>query len=206
MIVSSLKKKNNSVVVCFQDGSEIVIDYNVVVKLGVRINDQLSEDKIKLLLNRSEISKIKNYAFRFLGFRNHSSQELKLKLLKKKFSPELIAEVLNELTEKNILDDTQYAKQYLEEKLRKGKTGPNKIKSDLLRKGIKREVVDKLCLSVYADSSFQTALELAGRKILTIKEKDKRKVKQKIYFYLHNKGFESDIILAVLKKIFIDND
>lgn len=206
MIVSSLKKKNNSVEIIFQDGSVIVADYNVVVAEAIRKNDDLSEDKIKYLLYRSELSKIKNYAFRFLGIRNHSSRELRLKLIKKKFPLELIDEAISELIANNFIDDTKFAKQFVDEKLTKGKFGPNKIKSELIRKGIERKIIDELILSIDTKSSYQNALNLARKKYHTIKEKDRNKSKQKIFNFLHTKGFDSELILSVLKEIISDDE
>jgi regulatory protein len=204
MIVSSLKKKNNSVEIIFEDGSVIVADYNVVVAEAIRKNDDLSEEKINYLLNRSELNKIKNYAFRFLGIRNHSSRELKLKLIKKKFPVDLIDEAISELISQNLIDDKQFAKQFLDEKLSKGKSGPNKIKAELIKKGIERKIIDELILSIDNDSSYQNALNLAMKKFRTFNEKDKKKSKQKIFNFLHTKGFDSELILSVLKEIIID--
>lgn len=206
MIVSSLKKKNNSVEIIFVDGSVIVADYNVVVSESIRKNDDLSEEKINYLLNRSELSKIKNYAFRFLGFRNHSSRELKLKLIKKKFPVDLIDEAISDLLSKNLINDCQFAKQFLTEKLSKGKSGPNKIKAELIKKGIERNIIDKLILSIDNDSSYQNALNLAIKKFRTFNEKDKKKSKQKIFNFLHTKGFDSELILSVIKEITSDDE
>lgn len=206
MIVSSLKKKNSSVELFFEDGSIILVDYSIVVSNGIRRNDDLDHEKIEYLLNRSEFKKIQNYAFRFLGIRNHSSLEIKLKLFKKKFPYDLVNEAVNDLIERNILNDRQFAQQYLEEKIAKGKTGPSKIKSELIRKGISREILLDLFASVDDIQSIETALKLAIKKQKSIKEKDYKKNKQKIFYYLHTKGFDSDVISQVLNKLNLDEE
>ncbi|NMB81541.1 MAG: regulatory protein RecX [Ignavibacteria bacterium] len=206
MIVSSLKKKNSSVELYFEDGNSIVVDYGVVVSNGIRKNDDLSQDKIEYLLNRSELKKIQNYAFRFLGIRNHSSLEIKLKLFKKKFPHDLVNEAVNDLLDRNILNDQQFAQQYLEEKTTKGKSGPGKIKSELIRKGISREILEELFAKADNTQTIETALKLAIKKQKSIKEKDFKKSKQKIFSFLHNKGFDSDIIANVLNKLKLDDE
>lgn len=206
MIVSSLKKKNSSVELFFEDGSSIVVDYGVVVSNGIRKNDDLSPNKIEYLLNRSEFKKIQNYAFRFLGLRNHSSLEIKLKLFKKKFPHDLVIEAVDDLLERNILNDRQFAQQYLEEKTAKGKYGPGKVKSELIKKGISREIIGDLFSKVDDTQTLETAFQLAVKKQKSIKEKDFKKNKQKIFYYLHTKGFDSDTITGVLKKLNLDDE
>lgn len=206
MIVSSLKKKNSSVELYFEDGSSIVVDYGVVVSNGIRKNDDLSQDKIEYLLNQSELKKIQNYAFRFLGIRNHSSLEIKLKLFKKKFPRDFVNEAVNDLLDRNILNDQQFAQQYLEEKTAKGKSGPGKIKSELIRKGISREILEELFAKADNTQTIETALKLAIKKQKSIKEKDLKKSKQKIFTFLHTKGFDSDIIANVLNKLKLDDE
>lgn len=201
MIVSSLRKKNSIVEIYFEDGSTIKVDYNIVVSNGIRKNDNLSEDKIEYLINRSELTKIKNFAFRFLGIRNHSSFELKLKLQKKKFPPDLVNEAINELIESNIIDDRQFARQYVEEKTIKGKSGPNKINSELIRKGISRDILQELFANYDENMSLQIAEKLAVKKQKSIKEKDRKKSKQKIFLFLHSKGFDTDTITRVINKL-----
>lgn len=206
MIVASLKKKNNDVEILFEDGSTIIVDYNVVVSNGIRKNDNLSEEKIKYLLDRSEINKIKKYAFRFLSIRNHSSFEIKLKLLKKNFAKELIDIAVKELIDNAFINDRNYALQYLEEKIAKGKSGPNKIKSELIKRGISREIIKEIFTQIDTSYSLDTALKLALKKIKTLKEKDTTKSKQKIFLFLHSKGFDTEVISNVLSKLNYDDD
>lgn len=203
MIVASLVRKGNDVEIIFDDGSGLLLDYHVVVDNGIRKNDSLSDEQINYLKNRSELNKIKHQAFRFLSIRNHSSYELKLKLLKKKFLPHLIDEALESLKEKKYLDDQKFSHQLIEEKMKKGKSGSIKIKSELKKKGISRELADKLIDTLDQNQFYENACDLASKKYdqLIKKESDFRKIKQKLFSYLAMKGFGSDIITSAINKI-----
>ena len=203
MIISSLQKKRNDVEIFLEDGSKISLDYHVVVDSGIRKNDVLSEDKIKYLINRSELNKIKNQAFRFLSLRNHSSHELKLKLVKKNYPRELIDDAINQLREKDFINDREFAKQFIEEKINKKKSGFYKIKSELNKKGIERELIEELLSSLDSEISLDNAFKLAKKKYAQLIQKkiDNKKLNQKIFSFLASKGFETDIILSVLNKL-----
>lgn len=203
MIVASLVRKGNDVEIIFDDGSGLLLDYHVVVDNGIRKNDSLSEEQINFLKDRSELNKIKHQAFRFLGLRNHSSYELKLKLLKKKFHPALIDEALQSLKEKKYLDDHKFSLQMIEEKMKKKKSGSIKIKSELKRKGISRELADQLINNLDQNQFYESAYNLARKKYdqLIKKESDYRKIKQKLYSFLSLKGFGLDIITSAINRI-----
>ncbi|MEW6701366.1 MAG: regulatory protein RecX [Bacteroidota bacterium] len=203
MIISALKQKGSNVVVCFDDGEFITLDYRTVIDNGLRKNDLIDETKKELLISESNFLKAKDSAFRFLSKRHHSAYELRTKLIKKKYPKEIIEIVLKDLADKNFLDDEQFARVYIEEKTIKKKFGVNKLKAELLKRGIDRKIIDKVLSNVDFELSYEQALELAKRKseLLRRKEIDKRKLKSKIFSFLSSRGFESETIMKVLNNL-----
>ena len=208
MIITALKQKGNNVLVCFDDGEFITLDYRTVTDNALRKNDQLDDKKIEFLISASEFQKAKDSAFRFLGMRHHSTSELRTKLTKKKYPKDIIEKILIDLTDKKLLNDEQFAEAFLEERSVKKKIGINKLKAELFKKGINRTIIEKTLLNVDHDLSYEQALELANRKIDSIrkKETDKRKIKAKLFSSLSSRGFEADLIMKVLNEIIQDND
>lgn len=208
MIITALQQKGNNVLVCFDDGEFITLDYRTVTDNGLRKNDLIDDKKIEFLISASEFQKAKDSAFRFLGMRHHSTSELRTKLIKKKYSKVIIEKILTDLTDKKLLDDEQFAEAFLEERSVKKKIGINKLKAELYKKGINRNIIEKTLLRVDHELSYEQALELAKHKIDSIKRKetDKRKIKAKLYSSLSSRGFESDLIMKVLNEIIDDAD
>ena len=208
MIITALQQKGNNVLVCFDDGEFITIDYRTVTDNTLRKNDVIDEKKIEFLISASEYQKAKDSAFRFLGMRHHSTSELRTKLIKKKYSKEIIEKILTNLTDKKLLDDEQFAEAFLEERSIKKKVGINKLKAELIKKGINKNIIEKTLLSVDHELSYEQALELAKHKIDSIKRKetDKRKIKAKLYSSLSSRGFESDVIIRVLNEVVEDDE
>lgn len=208
MIITALQQKGNNVLVCFDDGEFITLDYRTVTDNGLRKNDLIDDKKIEQLISDSEFLKAKDSAFRFLGRRHHSTSELRIKLIKKKYPRDIIEKILIDLTDKKLLDDEQFAEAFLEERSIKKKVGINKLKAELFKKGINRNIIEKTLLRVDHELSYDQALELAKRKIDSIKRKetDKRKIKAKLYSSLSARGFESELIIKVLNEILEDDD
>jgi regulatory protein len=208
MRITSIRKRRSDVEISFEDQSKIILGYKVVIDNGLRRNDDLNDEGIKELLMQTEKLKIKDSAFRLLGRRAHSVFELTQKLTIKSFHKDLIDSVISDLKKNNYLNDDDFALAYAAERLSKRKSGINKIKSELIKKGVNRKSIELVLSEVDNSKSETTALELAQKKFmsLTKNENDRRKIKQKIFSFLFSKGFETDTILKVVNQLKLDED
>ncbi len=197
-----VKKDDENVIVYLDNQEKLYLSYEVFLQNRLRKDMEISEDGFSFLIRENQKYFIKKKAFDFLGRRLHSYHELKLKLLKKKYDKELITEVLDYLGEKNFLDDYEFGRQYTEEKVRLKSWGKNKIKSELYRKGIAAEIIDKI-LSEEEFSSSENAEALAQKKLkaLSGRNYDRRVLSAKLYSYLFSKGYEFDTIREVIRRL-----
>jgi len=203
MRILSLVKKNNYVVVTFDNDEKIRLHYEVAVKCGLRKNDELSDQQLKSILKQEEIFSLKNSALRVIAIRPHSSFELRTKLLKKKFQKEDISAVINNLKEKGYLSDENFAERFTEERLKK-KKGLMKIKAELFSKGVSREIIDNVLQKYEGNSSLLVnAKALAVKKLDSLRHKDLEQIqkKQKLYAFLNGKGYTSEIIRQVVDEL-----
>lgn len=203
MIILSLRKKGNNVIIQFDDGSSILLDYKIVTDAGLRKNDIIDDSKKNELLILNEELKIKDAALKLLSRRLHSKYELINKLLKKNFDKKLIHEVVDELISKNFLNDYEFCKAYFEERFYRKKIGINKIKAELIKKGIDRKIIEDVIHSIDDNSSIDNAYELAKKKLNSyqFKKLDNQKIKQKLFSFLSSRGFQSDVIFKVIDKL-----
>ncbi len=205
MILTSLKKRGNDILLLFDDGTSSIVDYRVVVDFGLRRGDSFDDDKKELLINESSFLKAKDSIFRFLANRLHSKYELKIKLRKKKYSEEIIERAIADLSEKGFIKEDEFVSAFVSQKINQKKWGINKIRMQLYSKGIDKELVESyLQKHIGNESIFENAYALALKKYESIKngKLTELKTQQKIFSFLLNRGFDSDIIKAVLRKIF----
>lgn len=203
MIVVKVTRKGNNVYVDFNNNKQLCIPYDIFVKNYLSVDDIIDDKKLKDIEIKTEFYKIRQSSFRYLSGRNHSKLELRNKLLKKKYNKNFISAVINDLEDQNYLCDYDFATGYFRT-LSKKKRGLLKIKSDLYKKGVTREIVEQVVKGHEEDSIFiQSALELGERKYNLLQRKDltKNKIIQKIYNYLSSRGFSSRNIMEVINKI-----
>lgn len=203
MRILSLVKKNNYVTVTFDNDEKLRLHYEVAVQCGLRKNDELSEAQLKSILKKEELFSLKNSALRIVTRRPHSSFELRIKLLKKKFQKEDIANIVSDFLRKGYLSDKDFAERFIEEGLKK-KKGLMKIKAELFSKGVSREIIDDLLRSYENDSALlPNAKSLAVKKLESLQRKNLEpfQKKQKLYSYLNGKGYSSDIIRQIVDEL-----
>lgn len=87
-----------------------------------------------------EYSQLFAKGIKLLAMREHSVQELVVKLSNRCQASELVSAVADELIQKNYLSDQRFTESYVRSKQNKG-FGPNKIINDLIYKGIKNRAI-----------------------------------------------------------------
>jgi len=204
MKISRLVKKGQKVVVYLDDGDNFALNYEIVAKFGLRKEDEIDEKFRNQLIYNDALFVTKNSAFRLLGRRAHSIFELKRKLYQKKCEKAIVEEVVGDLINKKYLNDEEFAEKFIQEKIDSKKIGLIKIRTELQKRGVAREIIDqKLALFENDADSIETAKLLAEKKLISLKRTSKThdQMKQSLYRFLQGKGFKYDIIAPVIKQL-----
>ena len=196
-----VKKDDDNVILYLDNQEKLFLSYEVFLKNRLKKDMEISEDGFSFLVRENQKYFIKKKALDFIGRRLHSYNELKLKLLRKKYDKTLIGEVLDDLKQKGLLDDFAFGKQYVEEKIRIKSWGKNKLKAELYKKGINAAVIDKI-ISEEDLSPIDNAMTLAEKKlkILSKHNYEKRELTSKLFTFLYSKGYEYDTIKEVIAR------
>ncbi|MEJ2361687.1 MAG: regulatory protein RecX [Gammaproteobacteria bacterium] len=81
-------------------------------------------------------------AVRLLAMREHSRLELQRKLLQKGFAESKVVQVLQDLSEQNLLSDERFTEAFVMSKRERG-AGPVKIRAELQQRGIEPALVEQ---------------------------------------------------------------
>lgn len=171
------------------------IQYKYSLFEGMEI-DQEFVDKVLL---EEEQSKSTNYALRFLGYRQRSEKEIIDKLKEKGFEEKLINGTLDYLKDYNLIDDLEFAKSFMKDKINLNKHGPQRIKYELYRKGISQEIIDEVLDE--DNGEYARALELAEKKLPSYKDDDRNAIYRKLSGFLQRRGYSYDCISKVLREL-----
>lgn len=150
-----------------------------------------------------------NKALKFLSYRPRSEKEVRDNLLKKSFgrrsgpSEGTIELIIKKLKEQKFLNDSEFAKWWIEQRTLVKPMGKRLIKIELTRKGIDKELIDEIFDSaeVLVQNELEMARKLVQRKIKKylpagrqVKGLDRQKIYQRLGGFLSRRGFDYDTI------------
>jgi len=208
MVIKKLVKKNNeSVEVCLDSGENIVLSLTAVVQLGLRKGTDLTEEDFLRLKDENEKFLISNAAMRFLTLRDHSAFETRVKLERKGFRKNLIAEVINNLINQRFINDEEFALRYANEMSDNKKWGINKVRGMLYQKGIKREIIEDVIKKINEEEgNNENIFFLAEKKLKSLSGKsiEKRALEQKLIAFLISRGYPFDQARETVRKVTSD--
>lgn len=197
MKIEQIQKKNSkNIILSFDDGSELILAYELFLKSGFRKNDEISESRFLFIEKEQQKYLIKQAAFKYLSRRMHSVRELKTKLLQKKFKLEVIEKVLRELINDKYLNDEEFALQFIEEKKRTKAWGTNKIKAELIKRGINQEIIKQFVEENLSGEDKLSIEKAAQKKVNQLKARNisDKKIKEKLISHLLSRGYDYDLI------------
>ena len=174
-----------------------------IYNFGLRVNDELDEKKISEIKSYDEINFGKKVAYRFLNYKPRSEKEVITKLKEKKISQKSINDIIRSLKSLNYLDDRQYAKMYIEEKLLRKPEGRRLLEIKLNRKGLDKETVQNIMDENYSEETeIKKIVDLLIKYEKKVKAKTFPEKKQKCYRFLISKGFGYDLVTDVINNHF----
>jgi regulatory protein len=138
---------------------------------------------------------------RFCAYRERCSKEVKEKLVKMGATQTQIAALIKWLKDENYLDDARFAQAFARGKFRVNFWGKYKIINELQQRDITSEHI-KTALEEIPMEEYQSVLE----KLLLKRWKETNKSdiylkQQKTIAYLAGKGYETDLIWKIVRKI-----
>lgn len=207
LVTRIVKKGKKDVTIQFDEDKFLILALEVFLKSGLKKGDELSDDRFSALIEENKLFHIKQKAFRLLGRRQHASSELKRKLWQRDYEQKLIDEVINDLSKGGYLNDKDFICEFVTEKSKSKKWSSNKIKSELMKKGIDNKLIDSSFEPISKSEEFENAFSLGQKKYNTISKRteDKRQLKQKLSTYLYSRGFDYELIREVCDKLLTDD-
>ena len=199
-----LKKGKANVLIEFDNNEKLILALEVFMKSGLGKNDNLSVDRFSSLITENRLFFIRQRAFRLLGRRLHSTGELRNKLLEKLYDKQLVESVIEELQLKKYLNDQDFASQFVREKVYVKKWSRKKIYSELIKRNIKRQLIESVLEgNISEDDDYKNALIVGKKKYKTLlnRKLEKSEARGKLITFLKMKGYSFSTIKKVCEKL-----
>jgi len=153
-------------------------------------------------LTSNGVKRAKDYAFKLLSYRPRSIKEIQDRLKKKDYSLKVILKVIKSLKRLKFLNDKEFAKIWVENRIRTKPMGRYRLYQELIQKGIDRDLIEKTLNDYREEEEIKLARELTQRKLeRSYQNLDEVTTKRRLYGFLQRRGFSYDTIQEVMKEL-----
>ena len=143
-----------------------------------------------------EAKTIRIKAMDLLARREHSVKELLRKLCERYEETELIADVVRQLSEDNLVSDSRFAEMYIRSRIGR-QFGPVKIKNDLRERGVSEDKI-RFALNEANQNWLQLIQELSDKKYGKTLPSEAKETAKRMRFF-QSRGFDTDCIRSVFQ-------
>ena len=177
----------------------------VAADLSLRVGREITPEKLREVAGAEEVHKATEAALVLLEVRARARREIETRLKQKGYEEDVIAQVLEKLTKLSLLDDAQFAGQWVEAKTRVGGSRPigrRRLSSELYGKGVAKDQIETAVAVVTDDDELALARAAAAKKVRTIPTDREalQNERRKLMGFLQRRGFGWETVKLVTRE------
>ncbi|MEM1044011.1 MAG: RecX family transcriptional regulator [Bacteroidota bacterium] len=198
------QQRNAERVSVFIDGTfAFGLALDLAVRAGLRKGQPLTVEAQQALLDDEERLRAKAAALDYIAYQARTEEEVRRKLARKGFPDHVADEAVARMRELGYLDDEAYARAYARGRLAGRGHGPQRIRSDLRKRGVASKTIDTVLDEVVEQDDLREAALQHGRKrwVRLQREADPRKRRKKLSDFLVRRGYGFDLIREVVETL-----
>ncbi len=198
----TVQKKNPNRVNIFLDG---VFSFGLyIVNAGhLKVGQIISQNVIDQLLKEDQIEDGFQKALRFIAYKPRTTNEVIKKLKGIGLQEDVIAIVIEKLTEKKYVDDLQYAKNWVENRSVNKPRSRKLVKWELKNKNISEEIISEVTGEMLPEEKLAIlAAEKYARRLSGFEEEI---FTRRLSGYLIRRGFSYSTVYSTVQRVWNDH-
>lgn len=190
----------------FVDGQFVLgVGETVAADLGLRVGREITPEKLREVAGAEEVHKATESALVLLEVRARARREIETRLAQKGYDEGVITQVLEKLTRLGLLDDAQFAAQWVEAKTRVGGSRPvgrRRLSSELFGKGVAKDQIAEAVEKVTNEDELALARAAAGKKVRVVPSDHDvlQAERRKLMGFLQRRGFGWETVKQVTRE------
>jgi regulatory protein len=170
----------------------------VALKEKLKVGQELSESRLEALAGIDRYQRCFNAATRYLGYRPRSEAEIRQRLHRHGFDTDCTEKTLARLKEQGLLDDTAFARFWIDNREAFSPRSRRLTKLELKRKGLDIDIIEQAVSEVNdSDNAYRAALSRERR----LPRADYQDFRLRLGQYLGRRGFSYNVISETVERV-----
>jgi len=191
--VEKQKRPSSHYMIHLDNGTSFMVHEDTLVKHRLLKDAQLTPLEVEHIVLEDQGQRAYRDALLHIGRRPRSQWEVREKLLQLGYDSNLVQSVVEKLVDQRYVDDQQFARMWVEERIVRQKKGRNVIMHELRQKGVAKEWIVAALEHVEDGAEMESAYNLLCKRWPHMRGTDQEK-KRKLGQYLLRRGFTSSVI------------
>lgn len=205
LIEKYTKLKDGNYKLKLDNNQELKIHEDLILKYNLLLTKKLDDTLIEKLYEEQKVYDIYNIALKYIKVRIRSEKELNIYLTKKQYSSSLIEKAIEILKKQGYLNDKNYVKAFIHDKIYLSNDGPIKIKEELRKNNIEDDIIDKNLNEFSEEIERERITKLISKQVKSNHNKSNLMLRKKIELNLTTMGYHKYLVVELLNKINMDD-
>ena len=192
-IIKYEKKGNNTYKIYLENNQTISLYENVIIKNNLLYKKEIDMTLLEKLDKENSKEDIYNKCVKYISVRIRSINEMKEYLKRKEITNNEIENTIEKLINNKLLNDDQFTKAFVNDKLNFTTMGPYRIEQELKKHRIDETIIYKY-LNNIDDDIIDNKINKQITKLIKSNRK-KQNLRNKIYTNLLSLGYSNEMIL-----------
>ncbi len=199
MKIEKYKKIKEDLYRVLLDNGEIIDIYeDVILANNLLYKSEIDQSLLDKINIENNYQLAYNISVKYIMVRLRSINEIKVYLTKKGYSKDVIDKVIEKLIKNKLLDDEAFTKAYINDKLNFTNVGKYKLINELTTKMKVDNSVVYNVLESYEEVWNDRIDKLINKYLKSNKKYRGNTLKNKLYIYLVNLGYDKDKVISIL--------
>jgi regulatory protein len=191
------QKRNKNRVNVYLDG-QFAFGLAAIEAARLRVGQALGDDDIARLQRQDKVERAHERALNFLSYRPRSEAEVRRSLHKKGVQEEVVEVVIERLTRAGMLDDREFARYWVENRLQFNPRGARALGHELRQKGVPASIIADALVGFDEEAAARKASEAGARRLAHLEPDAFRR---RLGAYLARRGFAYVVIAPLVEEM-----
>jgi len=191
------QKRNKDRVNVYLDG-QFAFGLAAIEAARLRVGQTLSDADVARLQIRDEVERAYERALNFLSYRPRSIDEVRRNLCKKNVEDEVVEAVLERLVRAGLLDDREFSRYWVENRLQFNPRGIYALRHELRGKGVSESVIADALADFDEEVAARRAAEAGARRLAHLGAGDFRR---RLGAYMARRGFSYAVMEPLIEEM-----
>jgi len=200
------RRERNRYEVFVDEKSALTVSESVLARSGLYDGKPIDQETIDGLSLADSRERAHQTAVNFISYRPRSSKEVSDKLTRKGFGADLVRAEVEQLRSLMLINDLEFARMFIRDKLRGKPMGRALLRRKLLEKGISFQATERVLKEYVTDETeLEAARALATRKLKASRARfsnlEPPMRQKRLADYLLNRGFSTEVAYKIARSI-----